>query len=740
MILRTVELKHFGKFGEQSVEFRRGMNLVVGPNESGKSTLMEAIPAVLYGVRNKERFRPWGRQGSCSVALALEHRDRTVRIERDMLSDQVEFVERDDLYHKLYEFEGKVAPQGRSSERSEYLNQLERLLGLTEEDLFRSSLYIGQGNLELPGQGNMAGRIKSLLSGFVEVDYDRVLDSLLEDYFAITRDNPWGKDKTKDRELDLIGKQIKELEERWFASQQKFTELAELQQAVRQLEQSIETDRWEFVKGEKYLAWVRRQWQLDEKEQGLKKDFSRLNRQSEKVKELLAEQEKLQADLSKTGLPSPLPDDLPMLLAESEEIRRELKSLQGESAQFQEALKAQKNPSCKWSLTLSCLLLILAGVVHWLLPAFSSYGWLGSGLLFLLVWSLYTLQAVKRHGVRNRIKGQMQVLEPRRDEAQDRLSALDERFERLGMSPSAVEIVKMQKNLERHRSLVNKLKEIEGALNVLEKSEELNEEQSEVTRELAVLDERRERERPPRSENLISPEELPEAEEKLAALGESLREREKELLDLTRKEAALAGELADQQQLEEEGERLKERQQFLSRRKKALATGYELLQRSVEDFRQTYVQRFAEEIGRYLAVATRGRYQAVQLDEDFSISLPGKGGNFYALEYFSRGTVDAVYLAVRLALTRHLSSGRVLPLLLDDPLVNFDSQRLQETLTALEHLSRDHQIIFFSHDDNLARRAAQKRWNVISLDNDKPFVAAPAIQERSEDVGQLSLL
>jgi len=49
MILRSIELESFGRFRGQTVEFRRGLNLVIGPNEAGKSTIAEAVPAVLFG-------------------------------------------------------------------------------------------------------------------------------------------------------------------------------------------------------------------------------------------------------------------------------------------------------------------------------------------------------------------------------------------------------------------------------------------------------------------------------------------------------------------------------------------------------------------------------------------------------------------------------------------------------------------------------------------------------------------
>ncbi len=739
MILRSIELKHFGKFGERTFEFRRGMNLVIGPNEAGKSTLMEAIPAVLFGVRNKERFRPWGRQGSCQAALVLEGNQRTLHIERDILSDRVLLVERNDLYQVEYSFEGKVSPQGRSSERSEYLRQLVRLFGVADEDIFRASLFFGQGSLEVSGDGGMAGKIKTLLSGFVEVDYDKVLTSLSEDYFAITRHNPWGKDKTRERELDEIAGRLQALEERWRKAQSGLQELQELRERSQRLQQGIARDQEDFTRGERYLAWVRRQYQFQAKDEALEKDLARLKRLREKVSQLQQQCDRLRDALDRLQLPHRIAEDLPSLLQEAIAGRRQMVDLQEEAALVREQLLALEDAPWKFSAGLSALLLAGGGSLGWLRPDLLWPGLMGGGLLTSLVWIFHLVRVGRIRAERGRLKGQAQVQEELRERLQARLETLDGRFEHHGLSPVNLELQQLLHTLEQNRHLIDQLREAETGLGVLDDAEDLDREIAALGRELAQLRQAAEKERPARVPKMIPAEELPEAEGRLQELAESLRTRERELLELTRREASLEGELADLAQLEEEGERLAERQQQLNRRKEALAAAVELLAGAVDEFRQTYLERFAEEIGRHLAVATSGRYPQVRLDEDFGLSLRGRGAVWAPAEQFSRGTVDAVYLAVRLALTRHLSSGHRLPLLLDDPLVNFDSHRLAETLNALEHLGREHQVIFFTHDDGLLRRAAQKRWNVVSLTEGK---AQPTnlTQERTDDVGQLYLL
>ncbi len=739
MILRSLELKHFGKFGDRNFEFRRGFNLVVGPNESGKSTMMEAIPAVIFGLRNKDRFRPWGREGSSEAALSLEIGAVTVRIERDILSDRVQLLERDDLHQVLYQFEGKASPQGRSSERAEYGDQLSRLLAVADEDLFRASLFFAQGDLEITDRNGLAGRLKALLTGFGEVDYDRVLNALSSDYFNITRHNPWGKDKTRPRQLDEIQERIQILEQRWFAAEQGLKELASLGRQLAELSEALEQNRRDAASGEEYLLWVRKQWQLEEKEGSLRKDFGRVDRESGKVEELERRRGELEKELSRTGLPRDLPEGLSPLLAEGESLRLEVVALQSEAAGLREDVKRQANPSRKQPILVSLGALLAATAGFWPGGLYALFLWGIAGLLVFGSWGLHLRRCLIKGGLRRGLQERLQAVERRQDEVRERRAGLNERLEARGLASSPVELVRMQKNLERHGQLLAQLKEVESALRVLDKPEQLNEEKAQLTRELAVVGERMEQDRPLRRESMLRPEDLPGAEEQIRQLRETICQQEQQLLDLSRREAALQGELCNLQQIEEEGEGLKERETALRRRRDALAAGYQLLSEAVEDFRRTYLERFAAEIGRYLGLLTAGRYQEVRLADDFSLSLPGINREWRAVHCFSRGTNDAVYFAARLALTRQLAGGQALPLLLDDPLVNLDQQRLNEALLILERLAGEHQIIFFSHDQRLLKRATRDRWNVVTL-AEQDNAAASAVREEQSDDRQMSFL
>ena len=150
MILRSVELENFGRFKNQTIEFRRGMNLVIGPNEAGKSTLAEAVPAVLFGTNHLEKFKPWGRN-ACTAALLFEGGGHTIQVKRNLLTDEVELVEKNDLYHVISQFSGKAPLRGRSVSCKEYRSLVESLLGVGDDRLFRATYFFGHIHRSGPG-------------------------------------------------------------------------------------------------------------------------------------------------------------------------------------------------------------------------------------------------------------------------------------------------------------------------------------------------------------------------------------------------------------------------------------------------------------------------------------------------------------------------------------------------------------------------------------------------------------
>lgn len=132
-----------------------------------------------------------------------------------------------------------------------------------------------------------------------------------------------------------------------------------------------------------------------------------------------------------------------------------------------------------------------------------------------------------------------------------------------------------------------------------------------------------------------------------------------------------------------------------------VSRGLEAVRKSYETNRQPQTLRDASA---HLQRLTLGQYRRIWMPLDRQILLVEDiKGQTLSLDVLSRGTREAVYIALRLALVATFARrGARIPLVLDDVLVNFDAARVRAAAEVFrDFASEGYQLIFFTCHDHI---------------------------------------
>ncbi len=143
-------------------------------------------------------------------------------------------------------------------------------------------------------------------------------------------------------------------------------------------------------------------------------------------------------------------------------------------------------------------------------------------------------------------------------------------------------------------------------------------------------------------------------------------------------------------------------------RRDVLVLTEHFLRDAIEQFAHTHRVPVLERAGELLELVTAGRYRELRPADRTSNALdkleviPNGGGQPVPMDRLSRGTVEQVFLALRLALAAEMSGGRPLPVILDDVLVNADDHRLPGCIETIMRLGESMQIFAFTCHERVA--------------------------------------
>lgn len=190
VLWKRLFLRGFGCYaGEKELVLREGLNVVIGPNEHGKSTLVAGLIAVLYGLPGstdpakfgKARYRSWSGAGVFTGQLEFAVDGELYRLRRDFDTDRISFArQQPEGWHELVRGEHRTLAR---KPNEPYLDLLRQLVGIPSAELFTATFCITQ---PLPDRHQLEAELVQLLSG-AGSSYRQSLDQLSHALRLLTR-------------------------------------------------------------------------------------------------------------------------------------------------------------------------------------------------------------------------------------------------------------------------------------------------------------------------------------------------------------------------------------------------------------------------------------------------------------------------------------------------------------------------------------------------------------------------
>ena len=739
----------FGKLNKARLTCGDGLNLIHAPNEGGKSTWAAFWKAMLYGIdtrdrdkkghlADKNRYQPWsGAPMEGEITLEWQGRDITIR-------------------------RGKKGNSAFGSFSAVYTGTEEPVPGMTGDncgelltgvgrDVFERSAFIGQSGVTINSAPELEKRIAALVSsGEEDVSYSQVESQLKEWANRRKVNKTVGLIPKLEQELDQNRRTLNHLEQVTAAIAQCEGEKAALTATMRELEDELhihnrlaqrELNR-RFAQAQEEHNTALAALEALEKEQARFGDLP----EKEVLRQYQGELQylKVLTDEIKQG-------DVALKEAEEAYVQANIaiqdehfNSLTAEEARLRAANEVKQHQELltkaakKSKLFVACQIagLVLGGSViavsaaglvpaAWNLPQYLPYG-AGAGVYLVLA----LVSAVFLGGKNKCKKSAAAILARYNADTPEAITALaenyaarwqtaEEKAQEMKTIHGALEDRKARRENGRSdlmdfvHSFAPEVKDLFGASAALSRALGLEDRMREC-RDKESLTRRRMDDLSAQGgqpfdtlELLHTPDRsMEETAADLEAVNRELRQISR-ALDMSLGEQKAIGDpaalCARQEQLQQQLDRRNQEYQALTIAMEALKGGNVHLQ-----------ERFSPELnrlaGQWLGKLTGGKYSIVSLARDLEASATESGGLLPRKALvLSKGTVDQLYLAVRLAVCQLcLPQKDPAPRVLDDALVAFDDNRMALALDCLTDLGRRQQILLFTCQSREGRALADR--------------------------------
>lgn len=128
---------------------------------------------------------------------------------------------------------------------------------------------------------------------------------------------------------------------------------------------------------------------------------------------------------------------------------------------------------------------------------------------------------------------------------------------------------------------------------------------------------------------------------------------------------------------------------------KSIEIAKEVLTESYSEMRRNISPKIINNLSNIIKEITNGKYNNVVYKDNEGLVVEIENGDYVSCERLSIGTIDQLYLSLRMSMIEEMSYEKM-PIILDETFAYYDKERLEKVLLFLKENFNNHQIIIFT--------------------------------------------
>lgn len=680
MRIDKIKINEYGVIKNKEIELKDGINIIHGKNESGKSTLLSYINNILYGIsKNKdgkdisdyEKYKPWNsNEFSGKISYYLDNGEK-YEIFRDFCKKNPQ------IYNENFEDISNKFSIDKKDGNQFFIEQT----GISKQMYLSTVVSMQQEvRLEEKDQNALIQKIANIAgTGEDNVSYKKSMEKLQNKL----RDEI-GTSNTKQKPINIIqselGKINEEINKILPYKDRKYeieNEKDKIQNEIKQIEKQREIAE-EIQKSLTKQNEIKQRLEINKKE---------IEENNIKIKNLDNENDGYQIKIEAIAKEiEQLEKNKEILNNQYIDIKNKANNIEVEANFIDE-----KKPNLIIFSILSIIFIMLI-VVGFILNKNNILMIIGfAGTLISIVSYLFTKSKNKRMYLKN-IEETKLKNEKEKSLLLEQTNNIEREIDKITKEITNKNEIK---NNETYQASMSK-----GQIMLLEsKNNSMSKENKDILSEIEyknenVISEIRKKYNIEEIElqEIINSEDI---SEKLRKIDNRLNESKVKLSSITLEENTIIPQVEKLVELEERNTVYKNEFTELIKKANIIRLAMENLEEAYVEMKRNITPKFTENLSETIKKISSNKYSKVIVNDEKGIVVETARGEYIDAGKLSCGTIDQLYLALRLSMIDELATEKM-PIMLDETFAYFDDTRMEKVLEYLVKNLNKHQAIIFT--------------------------------------------